>query len=319
MDLAQLVTNYAPPSPRRSSYSTQQSRRPWGPTTSSNIKATPSPYTTVMELPPSPEAEPVVRYSLPPISTLFQDIESISPPQSAKRPRFDDWEEEKSERKYRMILPPTPPQRPESSFEESRRSPSTSSTPTLVGSSTLTSPASDASIERPASRTTYSNRSSFSETREARYPSPANSNVARFASPEQKVSSPELYPASVPAFRPVPAAQPQPQQPSQHHHHQMVNMGEMTGTTTWQHHHYFPPSNTAAYPLNHDRYICRTCNKAFSRPSSLRIHSHSHTGEKPFRCPRPGCGKAFSVRSNMKRHERGCHSGRAAQRGPHVG
>ena len=56
-----------------------------------------------------------------------------------------------------------------------------------------------------------------------------------------------------------------------------------------------------------DRYVCPSCAKAFSRPSSLRIHVHSHTGEKPFRCPQPGCGKAFSVRSNMKRHQRGCH------------
>ncbi|KAM5475100.1 hypothetical protein MauCBS54593_001572 [Microsporum audouinii] len=318
MNLAQLVTNYEPPSPRCSSYSLQ-SRRSWR---AANIKATPSPYTTVLELPPSPEAEPVIRYSLPPISTLFQGIDSISPPQSAKRPRFDDWEEERSEKKYRTILPPTPPQRPESSFEQSRRSPSASSAvstqvPGLAGSSTLTSPASDTPVERPMSRVAYSNRSSFSE---ARYPSPANSSVARFASPpEQKVSSPEFYPASVPTFKPAPVAQPQPQQPTQHHHHQMVNIGDMASTTTWQHHHYFPPSNTTTYPLNHDRYICRTCNKAFSRPSSLRIHSHSHTGEKPFRCPRPGCGKAFSVRSNMKRHERGCHSGRATQRGPHVG
>lgn len=78
----------------------------------------------------------------------------------------------------------------------------------------------------------------------------------------------------------------------------------------WQHHHYFPLSTTTPYPQNHERYVCRTCHKAFSRPSSLRIHSHSHTGEKPFRCTHAGCGKAFSVRSNMKRHERGCHSGR---------
>jgi len=36
---------------------------------------------------------------------------------------------------------------------------------------------------------------------------------------------------------------------------------------------------------------------------------HSHTGEKPYTCSKAGCGKSFSVRSNMKRHERGCHAG----------
>ena len=78
----------------------------------------------------------------------------------------------------------------------------------------------------------------------------------------------------------------------------------------WQHHHYIAPSTSAAFASQQtDRYVCDTCNKAFSRPSSLRIHSHSHTGEKPFKCPHAGCGKAFSVRSNMKRHERGCHTG----------
>jgi uncharacterized Zn-finger protein len=77
----------------------------------------------------------------------------------------------------------------------------------------------------------------------------------------------------------------------------------------WQHHHYISASSQAAFPQSQDRYVCPTCNKAFSRPSSLRIHSHSHTGEKPFKCSHAGCGKAFSVRSNMKRHERGCHAG----------
>lgn len=80
-----------------------------------------------------------------------------------------------------------------------------------------------------------------------------------------------------------------------------------SGANPWQHHHYISPSSAASFPQSQDRYICQTCNKAFSRPSSLRIHSHSHTGEKPFKCPQQGCGKAFSVRSNMKRHERGCH------------
>jgi uncharacterized Zn-finger protein len=80
------------------------------------------------------------------------------------------------------------------------------------------------------------------------------------------------------------------------------------GSNVWQHHHYISASSQSAFPQSQDRYICSTCSKAFSRPSSLRIHTHSHTGEKPYKCPQPGCGKAFSVRSNMKRHERGCHA-----------
>lgn len=94
-----------------------------------------------------------------------------------------------------------------------------------------------------------------------------------------------------------------------------VPLPPASGPNPWQHHHYISPSSAASFPQSQDRYICQTCNKAFSRPSSLRIHSHSHTGEKPFKCPHSGCGKAFSVRSNMKRHERGCHNFEASSSG----
>ncbi|KAK6526654.1 hypothetical protein TWF281_009859 [Arthrobotrys megalospora] len=84
-----------------------------------------------------------------------------------------------------------------------------------------------------------------------------------------------------------------------------------TVSQPWAHHHHSAPSTSLSATQTLDRYVCSQCTKTFSRPSSLRIHSHSHTGEKPFICPHSGCGKAFSVRSNMKRHERGCHSARA--------
>lgn len=82
-----------------------------------------------------------------------------------------------------------------------------------------------------------------------------------------------------------------------------------SSSNRWQHHHYIAPSSSTL-PLAQDRYVCPACGKTFSRPSSLRIHGHSHTGEKPYSCPVRGCGKMFSVRSNMKRHEKGCHAGK---------
>ncbi|KAF7731519.1 hypothetical protein EC973_009283 [Apophysomyces ossiformis] len=52
------------------------------------------------------------------------------------------------------------------------------------------------------------------------------------------------------------------------------------------------------------KYSCPYCQKRFMRPSSLRIHTYSHTGEKPFECTEKGCGRKFSVQSNMRRHLR---------------
>ncbi|WWC70416.1 uncharacterized protein I206_104367 [Kwoniella pini CBS 10737] len=50
------------------------------------------------------------------------------------------------------------------------------------------------------------------------------------------------------------------------------------------------------------KYTCAFCAKTFSRPSSLRIHTYSHTGERPYVCKEPTCRRRFSVQSNLKRH-----------------
>ncbi|VEU19908.1 DEKNAAC100307 [Brettanomyces naardenensis] len=61
-------------------------------------------------------------------------------------------------------------------------------------------------------------------------------------------------------------------------------------------------SLSGKYSSSKKNRSCSICNKVFNRPSGLRIHMHTHTGEKPFKCEWPNCGKRFSVRSNMIRH-----------------
>ncbi|KAG4301734.1 hypothetical protein PCANB_001803 [Pneumocystis canis] len=62
--------------------------------------------------------------------------------------------------------------------------------------------------------------------------------------------------------------------------------------------------NTKRPAASYDHYACPQCFKTFSRPSNLKVHSYSHTGERPFVCLARDCGRSFSVRSNMRRHMR---------------
>ncbi|KAF1840592.1 C2H2 conidiation transcription factor-like protein FlbC [Cucurbitaria berberidis CBS 394.84] len=63
------------------------------------------------------------------------------------------------------------------------------------------------------------------------------------------------------------------------------------------------------------KHKCKICDKRFTRPSSLQTHMYSHTGEKPFACEVEGCGRHFSVVSNLRRHRK-VHKGDGAMDAP---
>ncbi|KAK4137011.1 hypothetical protein BT67DRAFT_373744 [Trichocladium antarcticum] len=208
----------------------------------------------------------------------------------------------------RTTLPPSPPMSSDASFE-GFNSPSTRSVSQVPSNSNYYFEATPPlHMEAEARQMTFAaavprvpvQASAY----QPQYAGPAYISqpaMTTYYPPMQAAAPPQSQLSSIYYQRPLPHAFPPPLPVS-------VTLAPSGGANPLQHHHYIAPSSASSFPQSQDRYICQTCNKAFSRPSSLRIHSHSHTGEKPFKCPFPGCGKAFSVRSNMKRHERGCHN-----------
>ncbi|RLN90993.1 hypothetical protein BBJ28_00010689 [Nothophytophthora sp. Chile5] len=51
-------------------------------------------------------------------------------------------------------------------------------------------------------------------------------------------------------------------------------------------------------------YQCGECPRKFNRRYALQEHLATHTGEKAYVCPAPGCSKRFSTTSNLARHRR---------------
>ncbi|KAL8693881.1 MAG: hypothetical protein Q9218_001390 [Villophora microphyllina] len=222
--------------------------------------------------------------------------------------------------------PPSPPLRPDVEFDVSYQSPSATSSHSSAapagpyyGSAKNPANVDPQLKQQSAPPASHPGNDSHPPASESPYhnspypPSPTNATTYSYPPPNQAATAPPpgYYQRPLPTNFPPPPA-PVPMDPALATSPQ--HQSPIDQTNPWQHqhqhHHYISPSSSAAYSgQSQDRYVCATCSKAFSRPSSLRIHSHSHTGEKPFKCPHPGCGKAFSVRSNMKRHERGCHGG----------
>lgn len=262
--------------------------------------------------PPSPPMDETSKCSLPSISNLLGLADQGSPTQEShpqsqqQQPQQPKPDTRPSSSHYghpammRTALPPSPPMSSDASFE-GYNSPSTKSVSQLSTTSNYyfeTTPPMSHMDERHLATVPR-----MHQVQPSAYQPQFGSPYAAMASyypPMQPTPPPQPQMQGMYYQRPLPHAFP-PMPVS-------VGLGPTSGANPWQHHHYIAPSAAPSFPQSQDRYICQTCNKAFSRPSSLRIHSHSHTGEKPFKCPHPGCGKAFSVRSNMKRHERGCHN-----------
>ncbi|KAG2178825.1 hypothetical protein INT43_001671 [Umbelopsis isabellina] len=56
------------------------------------------------------------------------------------------------------------------------------------------------------------------------------------------------------------------------------------------------------------------CNMVFTRSEHLARHARKHTGEKPFQCVVPGCGRMFSRFDNMMQHTQTHNNGKSTRR-----
>ncbi|KAI1176415.1 hypothetical protein F4777DRAFT_275854 [Nemania sp. FL0916] len=255
----------------------------------------PSAHYGYPQSPPSPPMDEAAKCSLPSISNLLVMADAGSPT-SEHSPQTQPGSSFKADTRpnsshfsnggiSRTALPPTPPMSSDASFE-GYHSPSTKSlaqVPVVPGAADYyyetTPPVEEMprqQINPVVSRLPVQSQSYSPQAYTSSYinqPTMPTYYAPPLPTAQSQISG-LFYQRPLPqSFPPLPVT---------------VSLTPSSGANPWQHHHYISPSSAASFPQSQDR--------------------HSHTGEKPFKCPHTGCGKAFSVRSNMKRHERGCHS-----------
>jgi hypothetical protein len=61
----------------------------------------------------------------------------------------------------------------------------------------------------------------------------------------------------------------------------------------------YPKSNIGTDDITVKASICNICGQQFSTTQSLVLHQRTHSGEKPHKCPFPGCGYAAAQASQL--------------------
>ncbi|KAI6110620.1 hypothetical protein EDD16DRAFT_1238608 [Pisolithus croceorrhizus] len=139
---------------------------------------------------------------------------------------------------------------------------------------------------------------------QVRGPVPGHQGVACPAQPPaqypQASPSPyaprQSYPS--PPDRRIPVRNDTPQYPTSHSYHHPASPSQPSSHAPTP---YFqqPPQ----YPASPARpYSCDLCALSFNRQHDLKRHRETHSGEKPFSC-NGGCGKTFTRKDALKRHQ----------------